>query len=63
MYMLSITYNTKELRENERPTYSPPPLFVTAPLEIVALTTSRIYLMIHFIDNTNKVGQKQSDWL
>ena len=37
--------------------------FMTAPLEMVALTTSRIYLMIYFTDITNidkicnKVGQ------
>ena len=27
--------------------------FITAPLEMVAITTSRIYLMIYFIDITN----------
>ena len=38
--------------------------FMTVPLEMVALTTSRIYLMICLIDITNidnicdKVGQK-----
>ena len=38
--------------------------FLTAPLEVVPLTTSRIYLMIYLIDITNidkicdKVGQK-----
>ena len=38
--------------------------FMTAPLEMVALTTSRIYLMIYLIDITNiekncdLVGQK-----
>ena len=29
------------------------PSFMTEPLEMVALTTSRIYLMIYIIDITN----------
>ena len=47
-----------------RPTYSFLPTFLTAPLEMVALTISRIYLRIYLIDITNidkicdKVGQK-----
>ena len=37
-----------------RPTYSfSPPFCMTVPLEMVALTTSRIYLMIYLIDITH----------
>ena len=37
-----------------RPTYSfSPPFYMTVPLEMVALTTSRIYLMIYVIDITH----------